>query len=103
VQRRACRTYEFARIDQVFKEKGFRVELLRRTGLTGVPRHHGHVAQNAHDDPACARGHSDVNGSDNRTDLHDISPFCVCRLGRIAPVNVTIEKRRVDRKSCVRI
>jgi hypothetical protein len=39
-----------------------------------------------------------MHGPDNRTDLHDISPFCVCRLGRIAPVNVTIEKRRVDRK-----
>ena len=80
VHLRTGRAHEFARIDQVFEEKGFSVELQRSAGFAGIPRHHRHVAQKAHDDSARALRHCDMHGSDDRTDLHDISPFSRSRL-----------------------
>jgi hypothetical protein len=80
VHLRTGRAHKLARINQVFEEKGFSVELQRSAGFSGVPRHHRHVAENTHDYPACALGHRDMHGADDRTDLHDISPFSHCRL-----------------------
>ena len=68
-----------AGVDQVFQKKGLGIQLGRHAGFAGIPRNHGHVAQNTHQDAARAMRHGDVHGADNRTDLHDVSPF-LCRL-----------------------
>src|SRR5258708_36646963 len=80
VHLRAGRADLLARVDQIFEKEGFGIELQRCAGFTGVPRHHRHVAENSHDDAARALGHGDMHGSDDRTDLHDVSPFSLCRL-----------------------
>jgi hypothetical protein len=66
---------DIAGIDQIFEEERFGIEQFRDTGFAGVPGYHRHVTENAHDDASCPLRHGNMHGADNRTDLHDESPF----------------------------